>query len=247
MFAVQIHPIPEGQQVAVWAQSFKAATATLKDEQRRSLLPAYVRRVPGEVLLAVEAAKEASLDEALKKLEELVDGKADPVESMRTFLGSSPNQGPLTGYLKTLCDLAEKAGIGIQPAWLKFCTEVDGGNKLHKKSKGKLSSTTTFKDMAGWVTEWNTPLKATIKEEAFAVNHDMAERMANMEMQMKNLTTTGFTDTRESSEEECSMVCYGCGLEGHMKRDCKVKCRKCKKRGHLAKDCKSTGTKPGKL
>eukprot|EP00116_Pleurobrachia_bachei_P011092 sb/3471354/ len=185
------------------------------------------------------------MDGALKKLEELVDGKADPVESMRTFLRASPSQGPLTGYLKTLCDLAEKAGIGIIPAWLKFCTEVDGGNKLHKKSKANLKSTTTFMDLAGLVTEWNTPLKATIKEEAFAINQDMAERMASMETQIKNLTTTRFTEPKELSEEECSMVCYGCGLEGHMKRDCKVKCRKCNRRGHVAKDCRSG--KSGKL
>ena len=91
--------------------------------------------------------------------------------------------------------------------------------------------------------EMNHPPKVKaeqVKEEMFAVRQtnnkpSIDERVAQMESQMKKF----LPNDSDSSEEECAMVCYGCGLTGHMKRDCKVKCRKCGRKGHPAKTCKA--------
>lgn len=245
MFAIQIAAIQQGQRVSDWAQGFLAATATLDEVQRKCLLPAYVRRSPEEALLAAEAAKEESLEKALERLEELIDGRTSPVEAMRKFLSARPSPlSPPAGYLKVLADSAGKAGIGIMPAWLKFCTDTEGGAKLHNKVKDKIKSSTTFMELANWVSELGNPamLKPIVtKEETFVLSQSpshsqssMDERMARMEEQMKRLMPS----SNESSEEECAMVCFGCGLEGHIRKNCKVKCKKCGKRGHSAKTCR---------
>ena len=244
MFAVQIQPIKPGQRIQIWGQSFTAATATLSDDQKRGLLPAYVQRSSEETLLAVEASKEGTLAQALVKLEELIDGKPDQVEEMKAFLEARHNEGPPIGYLKTLCDRATRAGIGLIAAWLKFCAEIEGGQKIHKKMKGKVKPESSFNDMASWLAELNTTLKpktdpnsqVKVKEELFTVSA-LGERLAAMEARLDQLAPS----ESEESEEECAMVCYKCGREGHIKKNCNVtvKCKKCGKKGHLEKACRN--------
>src|SRR5690606_29774687 len=35
------------------------------------------------------------------------------------------------------------------------------------------------------------------------------------------------------------VICYGCGLRGHFKKDCRTKCKRCQQSGHIARNCDS--------
>ena len=67
-----------------------AATATLQDGQRKNLLPAYVHRTEGEVLLAEAAIQEGSLDDALGLLEEMIDGTPGKIAAVNEFWSLKP-------------------------------------------------------------------------------------------------------------------------------------------------------------
>ena len=79
-------PIPHlavGQTVKDWRRRYLAATATINDEQRKAMIPAYVHRNNGVVLIAEAACENDSLVNALKELESLIDG--DPSRITRVL------------------------------------------------------------------------------------------------------------------------------------------------------------------
>ena len=60
MSTAAITPIPHiavGQSVKDWWRRYIAATATLKDEEKKAMIPAYVHRTDGEVLIAENCSK----------------------------------------------------------------------------------------------------------------------------------------------------------------------------------------------
>ena len=92
-------PIPHlapGQLVKDWRKRYLAATATLQDAQRKNMIPAYVHRTDGELLLAEAAIKEDSLDDALGMLQELIDGTPGRVNAVNEFWSLQPSSSSYT-------------------------------------------------------------------------------------------------------------------------------------------------------
>ena len=72
--SIEIPHLADGQKIADYKKNFIASTATLKDEQRQTCLPVYVHRTEGEKQLAYTVSTKESLNEALKVLEDVIDG-----------------------------------------------------------------------------------------------------------------------------------------------------------------------------
>ena len=139
-------PIPHlapGQLVKEWRRRYLAATATLKDDQKKQMIPAYVHRSDGEVLLAEAAIKEDTLTAALSELEELIDGTPGRVTSVNEFWALKPasqSYTDLVSYFFLLQSEAELAKITHDMLLLKFLNAVPEGSQVYDNNADKFTA-----------------------------------------------------------------------------------------------------------
>ena len=137
-------PIPHlapGQPVKEWRRRYLAATATLNDDQKKQMIPAYVHRSDGEVLLAEAAITETTLTGALSELEELIDGTPGRVTSVNEFWALKPasqSYTDLVSYFFLLKSEAELAKVTPDMLLIKFLNAVPEGSKVYDDNAAEI-------------------------------------------------------------------------------------------------------------
>ena len=139
-----ITPIPHlapGQSVKDWRRRFLAATATLKDEEKMAMLPAYVHRTNGEVLIAEVCAGKTTLEEALKELENLIDGEKNKMIRVNEFWIIKPDSlsyTDLMSFFFTLTYEGKLAGVSFEMIMIKFLNALTKGEEIYNSNKDKI-------------------------------------------------------------------------------------------------------------
>ena len=134
-------PIPHltvGQSVREWRRRYLAATATLTEAQKKSMIPAYV--FSSYVLLAETAIKEDTLEKALSLLEELIDGTVGRVSSVNDFWDLKPASRSYTdivSYFFLLQSEADIAKITPDMLLLKYLKVIPDGEKIYDDNADK--------------------------------------------------------------------------------------------------------------
>ena len=238
-------PIREGQPVAEWGVLFRAQTASLTDAQQRAMLPAFVNRSRGEQLLATEAAKKDSLKAALEYLSSGIDGDGGEVAAMRSFMTlkrSGEGRQSWIAFLMELRDSATRAGLGTKVAVMRFIASLKDPSTLGKL-KDFVKDGLTVEEVIQIVDTLGVNLSehvVKVKEEPeiFTVTEGngspVLKSLARIEEALSH--NEGY-DQEASDQEECMLICFGCGKQGHIQRRCKVTCETCGKKGHISEKC----------
>ena len=259
-------PIPHlapGQLVKDWRKRYLAATATLQDAQRKNMIPAYVHRTDGELLLAEAAIKEDSLDDALGMLQELIDGTPGRVTAVNEFWSLQPSSSSYTdliGYFFLLKSEATMAGITKEMMLLKYLNVVPGGAQIYEDKKDKFKAemaandvTDIFnavKDKLAKIRNSNHSEVQSVKQEpveeaVFLVENKIPQWACEIQEQLTDLTekmqagcSSKVSAERETSEVQEAEVMFN-KIRGKNKgsKTRGMKCWVCNGLGHFAKKC----------
>ena len=121
-----------------WRRRYLAATATLTDAQKKAMIPAYVHRNDGEVLIAEAASAKDSLVNALNELEILIDGDPGVITKINDFWAlkaASRSYNDIVSYFFLLKNEAEFAGVSKDMMLIKFFNTMPGGEKIYESQK----------------------------------------------------------------------------------------------------------------
>ena len=273
MATTAITPIPHiavGQSVKDWRRRYIAATATLKDEEKKAMIPAYVHRTDGEVLIADNCSKAATLTAALDELESLIDGEPCKMLRVNEFWSLQPASKSYSGIVSfyfLLQSEAALAGIGNDMLVFKFLNSVPGGEKIFESNKAKIKADMT----AAHVTEIFTVVKTKMSVKAkYAENNvsvkqepsdvfvaeeqeEMPSWAADLRNEVCTIKSTLATIVPPLDESEImlnnsanqlsdkSFKCWICDKKGHFSNKCpKRPCLKCGNTGHHERQCFSS-------
>lgn len=132
-----IPSLGQDQSVAEWRKLYEPATALLTEVQRVSLLPCYVNRTKGQLEIAQICAKEASLEEALVKLADLLEGGSSRVDLFNNFFNVNTASDPTSLFFE-LKATGNAAGIANYVIFLRFCGLIPGGRKFYDQNKAEI-------------------------------------------------------------------------------------------------------------
>ena len=135
--------IAAGQTVQDWRRKFLAATETIDDKQRKTIIPKYVHRNDEEVLIAEAVCKKETLVNALKELESRIDGDPSRMTRVNEFWALEPTSTSYIGlasYFFMLKYEAAFAGITNEMLVIKFLNGVLAGEKIYKSNKAKIKA-----------------------------------------------------------------------------------------------------------
>lgn len=250
--AVEIPHIAKGQKIADYKRVYSATTTLLTDAQKRAYLPVYLNRSEGEKNIAFQAAEKATLDDAFKFLEELIDGSPCIITECEKFFSLKPSScstDSIRSYFFQLNEQAKRAEIKADVFIKRFLTNIPGGKKLYKDKKDDITDEMTnaqvitfFKAVLEKLqkrqkAEHDSP---DIKTEPFTFQVEEEEAMPSWARDLQR--EVGCLRSRmESSEsgfqeedvETQLMYPFQAGNQGKEKKRCHV----CNKTGHLSKSC----------
>ena len=225
--SIEIPHLPKGTLVKDWKKGFLAATALLTKEQKLSILPLYVSRSAGDQAWAYEAAKQETIEEALKELEARIDGKESIlVTSQKFFELSLPevkksNRSAISSFWFKVVEIGEAADIPRHLIMCKFLQNVAHGSKVFAKNKSKIVATITNEDMNTMFEEVQERLheksvsNQTIKvEEVFHSSDEiqnvtqmfskLQEQINDIKVTIDRSSITEESESESSGSEECS-------------------------------------------
>jgi len=134
-----IPSLAQGQSVAEWRNLYEPATVLLSEPQRIALLPCYVNRNKGQVEIAQICAREATLNAALTKLEQLLEGGISRVDNMHDYFTVNTDTDPTSLFFE-LKAAGSKAGIPNFITFLRFCGLIPGGRKFYDQNKAEIDA-----------------------------------------------------------------------------------------------------------
>jgi hypothetical protein len=140
---IEVPHLADGQKKSDYKKVFVAATATLKDPERRACIPLYVHRTEGERRLAFTASGKETTDAAFKFLEDLIDGKPCVFTECTKFFCMMPENTSLDSirsYFFELHEVATRAEIPNDVCVKRFLTNVPGGKKLYDENTGRITT-----------------------------------------------------------------------------------------------------------
>ena len=190
-----ITPIPHlapGQSVKDWRRRFIAATATLKDGERKAMLPAYVHRTSGEVLIAEVCSEKATLEVALVELENLIDGVKSKMVRVNEFWTLKPDSTSYTDIMSfffTLRYEGKLAGVSFEMIMIKFLNALTNGEKLYNTHKDKIKSDMTEVVLLAVFEDLKTKILKASKESHINVKKEQSEEMGIFVADQENLPT----------------------------------------------------------
>ena len=140
--SVEIPHLQTGQKIVDYQKIFLAATATLKDDQRRACLPIYVDRTEGEKQIAFAASAEESLEKAFKFLEDYIDGPPCLYTESAKFFDMKPkdtrSMDSIRSYYFELLEVTFRADMSGDAFLKRFFTNIQGGKRLLEEVKDEL-------------------------------------------------------------------------------------------------------------
>ena len=135
--SVSIPKLAPGQSVLDWGRIYSAATALLEEKQRIALLPIYVCRTAGETEIAHLAATKTTLEEAIKEIGLLIDGKRSRIHYTKEFFEVKPGdqsaQEITTTFFK-LRALQEDAQIPPDVMFTRLLSFLNCGEKFYEEN-----------------------------------------------------------------------------------------------------------------
>lgn len=263
---MNVTPIPHlapGQLVKDWRRRYLAATATIEDEQRKQMIPAYVHRSEGEVLLAEAAIGEDTLIKALNELEDLIDGVVGKVARVNEFWALKPiskSYTDLVGYFFLLQNEAALAEISNDMLLMKYLHAVPDGDKIYESSKESIKADMSEDDVKAIFKIVKHKLETTNKvshcsrdnvlvktekidkDDVFTAEEktplwaaQLQEGMLELREQVENMKGVEYEDSSCSENDETNVL-YNKSTMKKKKLD-KWKCWVCHDKGHFSKQC----------
>lgn len=268
--SIQIPKLAPGQKISSFEEIYTAATSAFTDDaQKRALLPLYVCRSTAEREIARHAAKKATLADAFKEIEELIDGKKSRIDYVNKFCDiKAEDKSPegLTSLFFTLKSVGEDAEIAGDLILSRFISFMNNGEKIYEDNKTEIKAADSDDKMIAMFKKLQPRFKSQsqvhhpsikVKEERFQNEAEMLivdSKQAVYEDTIKDLQTQ-IEDLRNlvlySGDESVLQFSKGkakadrpdcsiCGKPGHAEDRCyKRPCEKCQGLGHDKGECPS--------
>lgn len=174
MNQLSVPALAPNQRIEDWAKIYKTATAGLDTEKKKvDYLPLYICRNEGEREIAFLATEEDTLDKALAKISELIEGKPSPVETTRRFFdfNTADRSKDLKSVFFSLRALGDAAAVTKDIVMLRFLGLVPAGERFFEENKASFIPEMTDAQLLALFIKFQPKLnQASIKRETISNN-----------------------------------------------------------------------------